>query len=95
MNEKYAKQIFKSPWRDLKEHLERDGIIVIKSHIPLDMAAAAIVENNSQTVNSWIESKDIGKPTEDQIESWNSNEEKPFLFFIAQPYVLIQELELQ
>ncbi len=95
MNDTYEKQIFKSPWSDIKEHSLRDGVILVSNQLSLEVAAQAVVENNTETVNSWIESQLIGKPTPEQLEEWNNNVSKPFLLFIAQPYVLIQELDLQ
>lgn len=95
MDDTYQKQIFKSPWSDIKEHSLRDGLILVSKDLALEVAARAVVENNTETVNSWIESNLVGKPTKDQLEAWNNEESKAFLLFIAQPYVLIQELELQ
>lgn len=95
MDEQYEKQVFKSPWSDIREHAKRDAIILVSSAIPLAMAAKAIVENNSETVNVWIEQQTIGKPSQEQLDQWGANLNKPFLFFIAQPYVLVQEVNEQ
>lgn len=95
MNEKYEKQIFKSTWTDIKQHAERDGLILVDPEIQLAHAAHMIVENQTEVINQWINDGKIGKPTQDQLDSWNSDDQKPFLFFIAQPYVLIQVLSLQ
>lgn len=95
MAEQYEKQIFRSSWAEIKEHSKRDAIIVIADHIPLALAAKAIVENDTAKVREWIDNKDIIKPTQEQLEEWAANETKSFFFFIAQPYVLIQEPKLQ
>lgn len=52
MNETYQKQIFKSPWSDIKEHSLRDGVILVSNQLSLEVAAKAVVENNTETVNS-------------------------------------------
>lgn len=95
MDEQYEKQVFKSPWADIKEHAKRDAIIVVDQSIPLAVAAKAVVENNSEMVNVWIAEKTVGKPSQEKLDEWNGNLNKPFLFFIAQPYVLVQEVNEQ
>lgn len=95
MDDTYQKQIFKSSWSDIKEHTLRDGVILVSSQLSLEVAAKAVVENDTEAVNSWIESQLVGKPTPEQLEEWGKDANKPFLLFIAQPYVLIQELDLQ
>lgn len=95
MNDKYEKQIFKSPWKEIKEHALRDGIIIVDASIPLAIAAQAVVENDTEKVGAWIKANEFGKPSEEQLQLWKEHEDKPFLFFIAQPYVLIQEITMQ
>lgn len=95
MNEKYEKQIYKAPWKDIKEHAARDGVVIVAPEIPLAHAAQAVVENHVETVNEWINTGKFIKPTADELNEWEKDLEKQFLLFIAQPYVLIQEVTLQ
>ena len=87
----FRDQLLKGFWHDLKQHLERDALIVVDSNLDLSHVALQISQDRAAVVQDWIESKMIAKPTAPQIESWNANPTIEFGFLIVAPYVLIQE----
>ncbi len=87
----FRDQLLKGFWHDLKQHLERDAIIVVDPHLDLGQVATDVAQDRASTIQQWITQKLLGKPSSVQIETWNANPTKEFQFLIVQPYVLIQE----
>jgi len=79
-------------WRELKIHLQRDAIITVSADLEIIDAAVAIADDNKEVVSDWINDNKLGKPTEDQLQSWEKTPEKLFRMLIVQPFILIQEV---
>ena len=92
LKEKLEKDVADISWKDLQPHAKRDAIIVIKDDLDLLEVAAAIAEDNTVSVQAWITSKSISKPTSQQLTDWNQTPEKQFSTLIVQPFVVIQEV---
>lgn len=90
--EELALQVDEAEWQWLKPHLERGALITVAAALDLSEAGERIAADDSQTVSAWITSGKVGKPTDDEIENWNSIPNKKFLVLIVSPYVLIQEI---
>lgn len=80
-----------APWRELRPHLGRDALIVIRPELDLQAAAQAVAGDDAAAVRLWLDEGAVGKPSAAQVESWEAAPGKPFRFVIVQPYVLIQE----
>ena len=78
-------------WGCLRAHLARGGLIFINSSLDLIDVAINITCDNTDIIEKWITDDKIGKPTEDQINSWDDDKQKLFAMLIVSPYVLIQE----
>jgi len=89
--EELATKIDVTDWFSLRAHLERGGIILLDGMLELAEVGAAIANDEVKAVERWISSGLIGKPTAQQIESWDAEKGKKFLCLIVSPYVLIQE----
>jgi len=61
--ESLSKDVADITWKDLQPHAKRDAIIVIKDELELSEVAAAITEDNTTSVQGWISSQSIAKPT--------------------------------
>ncbi len=92
MVESFKRDLAEVRWRELKIHLQRDAIITVSAAIDLIEAAVAVAEDNKEQVETWIDTGCLGKPTEQQLASWEQEEEKPFQMLIVQPFILIQEI---
>ena len=79
-------------WEWLIPHVQRDAVIVVASELDLLDVGEAIVNDNTSSVQQWIDGQLIAKPTTTQIGEWNSDRTKRFNSLIVQPYVLVQEI---
>lgn len=92
LKESLSKDVADITWKDLQPHAKRDAIIVIKDELDLPEVAAAISEDNTASVQGWISSQSIAKPTEKQLTEWNKDLTKQFTALIVQPFVVVKEL---
>ena len=93
LNEKLAQDIAEITWQDLLPHAKRDAVIVIKEELELLEVATAIAEDNTASVQGWIGSQSISKPTAEQLTTWNQTPQKLFVALIVQPFVIIKEAD--
>lgn len=89
--EELALSIDEAEWDWLRAHLERGGLILVDDSINLADAALKVAGDDVETIEKWIHSGRIGKPSESQIHSWDAEKHKKFAMLIVSPYVLIQE----
>lgn len=78
-------------WPALRAHLERGGVVVIDPLLDLSEVGSALAADDVETVQRWLSSGVVGKPTAQQVEQWDAEQGKSFLCLIVSPYVLIQE----
>ena len=90
--EELALNIDEAEWQWLKPHLERGALITIAAALDLSEAGERIAADDSETLAAWISAGKVGKPTAEEIESWDNEPGKKFLTLIISPYVLIQEI---
>jgi hypothetical protein len=89
--EELATKLDSIDWFTLRAHLERDVIIVIDPILDLAEVGAGVANDDVKTIERWLLSGLMGKPSAQQIESWDADKKKAFLCLIIAPYVLIQE----
>ncbi|NJL10568.1 MAG: DUF2288 domain-containing protein [Calothrix sp. SM1_7_51] len=78
-------------WDWLIPHVQRDAIILVSQFLDLLDVGIAIASDNTASVEHWIDSAMITKPSVEQIGEWNNERTKRFKTLIVQPYVLVQE----
>lgn len=91
-DKKLEESIDQAEWNWIKPHLGRQAVILVGPSLKLISVGEALVQNDTQSVDTWIKQGDLSKPTPDKITFWNDNPSKKFAFLIVQPYVLIQEI---
>lgn len=89
--EDLAMSIDEAEWSWLRAHLERGGVILVNDNLDLADAALKVAEDDTDTIEQWIISGRIGKPSESQILIWDADMHKKFAMLIVSPFVLIQE----
>lgn len=94
LKERLRKDVADISWKDLQPHAKRDAVIVVKSELDLPEVAVAIAEDNTASVQGWISDRSISKPTSEQLTNWNSTPQKQFTTLIVQPFVIVQEVDL-
>lgn len=89
--EELATKIDTTDWFSLRAHLERGGVIIVDEMLDLAEVGAAVANDDVKAVERWLSSGLIGKPSAEQITSWDAETAKSFLCLIISPYVLAQE----
>ena len=89
--EELAAKIDSADWLMLRAHLERGGLIVVDPLLDLAEVGVGIAADDVKTVERWLLSGLLAKPSAQQVEEWDAAKEKGFLCLIVSPYVLIQE----
>lgn len=89
--EELAAKIDIVEWFMLRAHLERGGVIVVDPLLDLAEVGGGVAADDVKTIERWVSSGLIVKPTAQQIESWDAEKGKRFLCLIVSPYVLVQE----
>lgn len=91
--ERFKQDLAVVPWKDLRIHLQRDAIIIVADELELVSVAVAVSADDKAKVEGWIAGGQLVKPTAEQIESWETELEKPFRLLIVQPFILVQMVE--
>ena len=92
LREKLSNQLGDAPWRNLREHAARDGLVCCRLGEDILEAAVAIAEDNTAWVSQAIESGLLYKPSAEQLAFLEKKQETLFRFLIVQPFVVVQEL---
>lgn len=79
-------------WPELARFFARG--VVIKAAPKLDMieAAARIAENDTRTVEAWMQSGQLQRADDDDARAWNERGAE-FWSVVVAPWVLVQEIE--
>ena len=86
-----AAKIDVAEWFMIRAQLERGRLIVVDGLLDMAEVGAGVAADDVKAIERWIVSGLLGKPTAQQIESWDAEKGKRFLCLIVSPYVLIQE----
>jgi len=86
-----AAKIDVAQWHLLRAHLERGGLIVVDPLLDLAEVGVGVTADDVKTIERWLLSGLLGKPSAQQVERWDAEKAKTFLCLIVSPYVLIQE----
>jgi hypothetical protein len=92
LKEKLEQDVADISWQELQPHAKRDALIVIKDELDLAEVAVAIAEDNTVSVQKWIGSRSIAKPSSQQLTEWNQTPSKQFIALIIQPFVVVKEV---
>ncbi|HEU0264142.1 MAG TPA: DUF2288 domain-containing protein [Geobacterales bacterium] len=76
-------------WQWLRSHNERGALITVSTDLDLAQVGHALATDAANRVNAWINAGKLGKPTAEEIITWNEQPEKLFRTLILSPYVLI------
>jgi hypothetical protein len=83
--------IDQAEWEWLLPHVEREAVVMVATALDLVEVGMAIVNDNSATVQAWIDDSLLYKPSPEQKVAWGEMLDKRFTALIVQPYVLIQD----
>ena len=89
-----AAQVDTAQWQWLRAHNERGALILVEGMLGLAEVGERLVADDSATVQAWLASALLSKPTAEQVAAWDAVPAKPFAMLVVSPFVLIQEQDL-
>src|SRR5689334_17438828 len=78
-------------WSWLEPHQARGAVILVAPELDLMDVAFRVATDDKASVEAWLQSQKLARPTADQVATWTEIPDKPFSIVVVQPYVLIQE----
>lgn len=88
---KASEQFDNIQWRWLKSQHDQGVLILVDSALMLPEVEQRIAADDTATVQAWMASHLIARPTAEQSALWDNEPSKLFSMMIVQPFVLIQE----
>ena len=79
-------------WQEILPHAKRDAVFIIDRQLDLLEVAEAIALDHTSLVSNWIAEQLIAKPSQTQLNTWNTHPETQFTTAIVQPFVIIQPM---
>jgi hypothetical protein len=77
-------------WSELVKHFARGVVINVGVQIDLLDAAACLVSDDTQLLQSWLDSEKLNRATDDNARDWTVREPE-FWCVVTAPWVLVQE----
>lgn len=78
-------------WPELERHFARGVVLKVKYSQDLVKIAAAMVDNETQQIASWMQSGDLSKVSVEDAKVWLERD-AVFWAVVAAPWVLVQEI---
>jgi hypothetical protein len=91
LRETLLNQLDTCTWGLLEPHFNRDALFLIAHEICIIDVAVAVADDQTDSVQSWLGSGLVKRPTLVQVKAWQQSSDKKFQVIIVSPYVLIQE----
>lgn len=85
-----AGQVDTAQWEWLRAHNERGALIVVDGMLELAQVGDRIAADDMTSVQAWLASGLLAKPTREQLVVWDAEPHTPFAMLVISPYVLIQ-----
>jgi hypothetical protein len=92
LRETLLNQLDTCTWGVLEPHFMRDALFLIAHNICIIDVAVAVADDHTDSVQSWLSSGLMKRPTLELVKTWKQNPDKKYQVIIVSPYVLIQEL---
>lgn len=86
-----AQQVDQARWEWLLPHHKRDALIWVDSMLELADVGERLAVDDAATVQAWLASHMIARPSPDQLDEWNRQPQRMFAMLVVSPFVLIQE----
>lgn len=77
-------------WPELQRHFARGVVLVVEADLDLIKVAETLAQDDSTTVERWIQQKSVAGATMEQARIWEDNKPE-FWAVVVAPWVLIQE----
>ncbi len=91
LREALQRSLGRVQWSDLRAHSDRMALFLVVD-VDLIEVAVAVAEDDALAVQTWIDDRNLVRPSRGQLSKWADDLEKPFNTVVVQPYVLAVEV---
>ncbi len=78
-------------YSDLRAHLERDCVFVVRADLDLIDCGVAVALDDVDQVGGFVASGQLRKPSQRERDEWPLDEARRWVAIVVQPFVLIQD----
>jgi hypothetical protein len=78
-------------YSDLRAHLERDGVFIVRADLDLVTCGVAVAMDDVDLVGAWLKEQKLRKPSLAERERWPQEEGRRWMAIVVQPFVLVQD----
>ena len=78
------------PWPELQRQFAAGGVIAVDPEIDLVDVAARIAADDKQSVERWMETKQLSQVLDEQAQQWLDNNAM-LRTVVVKPWILVQE----
>jgi hypothetical protein len=89
--DKLSLEIDIAQWQWLEPHSQRDALFVVSRDLDLVEVGEKLAADDADTVQRWLASRLVQKPSSEQLASWGKESSRNFKMLIVSPFILIQE----
>lgn len=91
VREQLATQLGPVFFSDLRAHLDRQAVFLVRADVELLDVAEALASDDHGRVKAWLEAGALRRPTDAERASWASEVGRRFAAVPVQPFVLVAE----
>jgi hypothetical protein len=84
--------IDKAAWEWLEQHATAGRLLIVTSNLELVEVGLALAEDDISIIKQWLDDGWLYRPTEAEINHWQTHQDLEFETLIIQPFVLSRVL---
>ncbi len=92
LEHKINKETARIHWSELQTHFAAGNLVVVSHEIDLIHAAKCIADDDTQTIQQWMEAGAIAPASDSQAIEWEKSNEELWAVVIK-PWILVQEVQ--
>jgi hypothetical protein len=90
IRDKLASELHEVEWSAIRPHVARDAVILVSPELDLIEVAENVTTDKKSQMAEWVDKGLIVKPTQAELELWETQLQRRFRFLIVSPFVLVQ-----
>ena len=88
LRSKLEAEIGTADWKVIRPHFLRGAIIIVSAELDLIDVAVKVAEDDTCTIQAWIEEGKLTKPFPEDAKRWEEDEEE-LSALVVEPFVLV------
>ena len=89
--EKLSLEVDVAQWEWLRAHNDRGALLWVAHGLEMADVGAKMAADDEHAIKAWLDSRELGRPSPEQVAAWELTPQRNFAILIVSPYVLVQE----